>query len=262
MNISKWGVWLVTVTLVFSLAGCGMKQNVATIDAKYYPECYDPIAKLCKDQDNTKELKGAATGALVGALGGALVGGLASKDWKGAAVGAVAGAAAGGMTGFFAGRLSKISDQKQRLAEYQKMLGEESKNWDIERASVEKAYKCYREQIKILKANYKAKKINKEEFLARTNEIKAGIENINTYWADAEARMNSALADGEAFVQEEEQKAQQAAQKKNVQSARATTAQVKNSIMTKNNSVNKQKQEANTELAGALEYIGADSQTV
>ena len=223
MNISKWGVWLVTVTLVFSLAGCGMKQNVATIDAKYYPECYDPIAKLCKDQDNTKELKGAATGALVGALGGTLVGGLASKDWKGAAVGAVAGAAAGGMTGFFAGRLSKISDQKQRLAEYQKMLGDEAKGWDIKTASVEKAVKCYYEQIKAAEKAVTAKKMSKEEFRARMDEIETGLKNIKTYWGDVKADIDTRLADGKKFLQEEDQKAKNSQEKKRVQAVSGPT---------------------------------------
>ncbi len=209
MNRHKSVAWIICAILVFSLFGCGAKQNAPEFQAQYYPECYDPIAKLCKDQDNSKELKSAAAGAALGALGGAIVGGVASGDWKGAAVGAVAGAAVGGLTGFFTSRLSKINDRKARLAEYQKLLGEASKGWDLERASVEKAYDCYKRQVLALQKAVKEKKIKKEEFLARMSEIKAGIENINTYWADAEARIDENLADGEKFIAQQEKEDQE-----------------------------------------------------
>ena len=60
MKMSKALVWAVSVALTFSLVGCGPKQTAPVFQAQYYPECYDPIAKLCKDQDNTQEVKGAA----------------------------------------------------------------------------------------------------------------------------------------------------------------------------------------------------------
>lgn len=211
MNRHKSVVWVICAVLALSLVGCGAKQKAPEFQAQYYPECYDPIAKLCKDQDNSEEMKTAAKGAAIGALGGAVAGGLISGDWKGAAIGAAGGAVAGGLTGFFTARLSKISDQKARLAEYQKMLGESSKDWNLKTASVEKAYKCYREQIKLAKEQYKAKKISKEEFRARMAEIKAGIDNINTYWADAKSRINDQIADSEDFLKQQEAEAQKIA---------------------------------------------------
>lgn len=254
-------VGILSVMLVFSLAGCGSKQTVPEFNAQYYPQCYDPIAKLCKDQDNSSEIKGAATGAAIGALGGALAGGLASGSWKGAAVGAAAGAVAGGMTGFFTARLAKISDRNERLKEYQKSFGEISKNWDLERASVEKAYKCYREQIAALTKAAKAKKISKEDFLARMNEIKAGVENINKYWADAQHRMDESLADGEAFIAKQEAedaaklaKAKLPQAKKEMQRLRSANNQQK----TKNDSTNKEKDQTDNEVQQAFAFAALD----
>lgn len=249
-------VGILSVMLVFSLAGCGSKQTAPEFNAQYYPECYDPIAKLCKDQDNSSEIKGAATGAAIGALGGALAGGLSSGSWKGAAVGAAAGAVAGGMTGFFTARLSKISDRNERLKAYQKDLGDISKNWDLEAASVEKAYKCYTNQAVLLREQYKAKKISKEDFLARMNEIKAGMENIDKYWADAQHRMDANIADGEGFIAEQETKevaklakAQQVQYKKDLQKQANATNKVKTKKQNDVDRVTKDKEGLKKEIA-------------
>lgn len=262
---SRFVVSLVSVMLVFSMSGCASMQAVPEFEARYYPKCYDPIDKLCKDKDNSQEIKEGVGGALLGALGGAVIGGVASGDWKGAAVGAAAGAVAGGMTGFFHARLSKIEDRKERLAEYQKMLGETSKGWDLERASVEKAYQCYREQIALLKKAVKAKKISREEFLARFNEIKEGIEHINTYWADSQTRMDERLADGEAFLKQEEErtmklaKAQQRQAQRDTQRLLKMTASEKSKAQEGRARTNAVKGTVESELAELNDYREADS---
>ena len=261
MKMSKALVWAVSVALTFSLVGCGPKQTAPVFQAQYYPECYDPIAKLCKDQDNTQEVKGAATGAVLGALGGAVIGGIAKGDWKGAAVGAAAGAVAGGMVGFFQARLSKISDRNERLAKYQKILGENARDWDIERASVERAYKCYSDQIVALRKAAKAKKISKEDFLARMKEIQAGIENINTYWAGSQTRMDERLADGESFIKQQEQedqmlaKAKQRQAKKDLQKIRSATNSQKTKVQNDANRVNKAKGQTEKEYQDAMASV-------
>ena len=201
------------------LTGCATSQK-PTFNAKYYPQCYDPVAKLCKDQDNSSEVKGAVGGAFLGALAGALIGAATSKDGKGALIGAAAGAALGGLTGFFTQRLSKIKDREERLAAFQKVLGESSQGWDLEKASVESAFKCYREQINLLKTQVKNKQISKEDFLARMKEIQSGVNNINTYWSDAQSRMDSRLADGDQFLDlqaQEDAKQLRAAQQRKAQ---------------------------------------------
>lgn len=203
-------VGILSVMLAFSLAGCGSKQTAPEFNPQYYPACYDPIAKLCKDQDNSSEIKGAATGAAIGALGGALAGGLSSGSWKGAAVGAAAGAVAGGMTGFFTARLAKISDRNERLKTYKADLKASSEDWDLKTASVKKAAKCYSDQIEALQKAYKDKKISKEEGLARLNEIKAAIKNINDYWADAQNKINASIADSDVVLKDEKAKGKNA----------------------------------------------------
>ena len=213
---------LSAMTLAIGLFGCSTSK-VPQIEAKYYPQCYDPIAKLCKDQDNSNEVKSSVVGGIFGAVGGAVIGGLASKDKKkGALIGALAGAAVGASVGFFKARLEKIEDREQRLAEYQTILGEVSDQWDLEKASVETALKCYDEQISILEDLIKNKKISKEEFLERMNEIAQGLDNIQIYWADASTNIDSQMADGEKFLEEEEAriKAEEDAKKLQAQKAR------------------------------------------
>lgn len=197
-------LWL-SVCTVLGTVGCSTSK-VPQIEAKYYPECYDPIAKLCKDEDNSDEIKSAAVGGVIGAIGGALIGGLASKDKKGALIGAAVGAVAGAATGFFKARLDKINDRDQRLAEYQKILGDVSSQWDLRKSSVEVALDCYDKQITVLENLVRDKKISEKEFLERMNEIKQGLDNIKTYWADATTNVNADLADGEKFLEEEERR--------------------------------------------------------
>lgn len=204
--MKKFYACLLMAAIIICMGGCAGK-SVPQFNAQYYPDCYDPIDKLCKDQSYQQEIKETAGGALIGAATGALIGVLATGDWRGALAGGIAGGVAGGATGFFHAKYSKMKDQEQRLAQYQKDLGAEADRWDLERASVEKAYKCYREQIALLKQAWRNKQISKEAFLARANEIKAGVEHINTFWADAENRMNTTMLEGEKFLADEEKAA-------------------------------------------------------
>lgn len=260
---SKLGTFVLALSMVLVLGGCATK-TAPTFNAKYYPECYDPIDKLCKDQSHQSEIKGAVAGGLVGALGGAIVGGLTTGKVEGALVGAGVGAAAGAATGFFAARLDKIQDQKQRLAEYQNILGEKSQGWDLERASVERAYKCYGDQIDVLVKALRDKKISREEFKARMQEIKDGIHHINTYWADAQNRMDEILADGDKRLAQEDAAAAKEAQAKQamqrVAQQKKRTAQLKQSTISQNDKINALKTDIENKYAAADKYLLEDSQ--
>ncbi|MBQ7606697.1 MAG: hypothetical protein IJU76_01770 [Desulfovibrionaceae bacterium] len=248
------------LVLALCLSACAPRQKAPAFHAYYYPECYDPIERLCKDQSYAQEAKGAATGALIGAAGGALLGGILRGDLKGALVGGAIGAAAGGAVGFFKARLDKIQDREQRLNEYQRILGENSRNWDLERSSVERAYMCYREQIRHLKRLVVNKQISKQEFMARMNEIQAGLNNINTYWADAQTRMDARIADGEAFLaQQEEQDRKLAAQKRQIaqrqiQQQRQRTSSQRSKKNREVSAVNNLKNSTSTELDELMRY--------
>lgn len=251
---------ILSFMLVFSLTACGNKDTAPVLEANYYPDCYDPIEKLCKDQGYVQKIKGAVIGATVGAVSGALIGAL-SLDATGAATYAAMGAIAGAIGGYFTARLMMITDRNKLMEEYQKILGENSKDWDFNRASVEKAYRCYRKQIAMLTGAAKAKKISKEEFLARMNEVKAGIENINTYWADSQTGMDARFADGESFL-----KAQEKSDKKllagkelrqaeqDVQKMRSSAKQHKNKIHGEFALVDKVKERTEKEYQDAIAF--------
>lgn len=260
--VSRVFALFIAVALVISIAGCATQQT-PTFQARYYPECYDPIDKLCKDQSNKEEVKGAVTGGLIGALGGALVGGLTTGKVEGALVGAAAGAAAGALSGFFAARLNKINDQNERLAEYQNVLGEQSQGWDLERASVQRAYQCYSEQINLLKKAVESKRITREEFLARMGEIKAGLNNINTYWAGAQTRMDEALADGENWLAQQDAEAERAKKKQEmtaqINRQRQHTKKARQTNQVANNKVNQDKDRVMKEVAFLEDYMKQDS---
>lgn len=259
---SRLGFFVLALSMSLVLGGCATK-TAPTFTAKYYPECYDPIDKLCKDQSNQSEAKGAVAGGLLGAVGGAIVGGLTTGKVEGALVGAGVGAAAGAVTGFFAARLNKIKDQEKRLEEYQNILGEKSKGWDLERASVEKAYKCYGEQIDLLTKAMRTKKVSREEFRARMQEIRDGIGHINTYWANAQTRMDESLADGDKWLMQEDAaaakaaKAKQAAQR--VSRQKKNTAQLKQTTTAQNGKVNEVKTAIESKLVAAEKFADEDS---
>lgn len=261
--MSRIFVLFLAVALIFGAAGCA--KNKPTFNAKYYPECYDPIEKLCKDQSYNEEVKGAATGALLGALGGAIVGGITSGSWRGAAIGAAAGGVAGAVTGFFAAHLNKIENQNKRLEEYQRLLGEKSDGWDIERATVERSLQCYVRQAELLKNQYKAGQISKAAMLERLREIQAGIQYVNTYWASAESRIDDTLADGDKFLAEEDQKVQKEAIANRAKSQKAVAAARKKSqtkasdVRKKNRQTKKMGDDADAMVAALIKEVDTES---
>lgn len=251
-------VLVYVLAFALALTGCAGKQT-PTFNAQYYPECYEPIKKLEEDQSNAQEVKGAVGGALLGALGGAVIGGLASGDWRGAAIGAAAGAVAGGVAGYYKAHLDKIADQNQRLAEYQNLLGEQSKGWDLERASIEKAYQCYSQQMDTLKRMVQAKQITRQSFIDRTNEIKSGIDHINTYWAKAEERMNSSFADGDNWLAEQEKLAKDREQKAALQAARKKSQSVTSAAKKSNQRTQEISKDTNEKLTALLKQADEGS---
>ena len=86
--------------LLFS--GCTSRYGEQRTKVNYYPQCYEPVAQLRKDENSTG--KSTAAGAAGGALLGALIGGLATGKVEGALAGAVAGGAAGAVGGNIYGK--------------------------------------------------------------------------------------------------------------------------------------------------------------
>ena len=89
-------VFILVGGLLFS--GCTSRYGEQRTRVNYYPQCYEPVNQLRKDENSTG--KSTAAGAAGGALLGALIGGLATGKVEGALAGAVAGGAAGAAYSF------------------------------------------------------------------------------------------------------------------------------------------------------------------
>ena len=189
--------------LVLSLAllapGCASKYGDQITPVNYYPQCYQPVSDLRADENAVA--KSTATGAIGGALIGAAVGGLASGDWKGA----LAGAAVGGTAGAIGGNIYGKNQQQKRdaayLAEYASMLDEDTASMNRTTAAAKVAISCYNQEFDRLVADYKAKRVTKEELSARYEEIRSGLQEISyiltqryDQMQEKDARYEAALA--------------------------------------------------------------------
>ena len=194
---------LFTALLILGLVGCAPTAKKAEFHANYYPECYDPITKLCKEEDHAQEIKTATKTALVPGFASFLITLALTRDIKTAAQVGLPTFFLSASAGYFTEHLKKVKDN-ERMAEYQKLLGQNSKGWDQTRITLEQSYQCYKKQINLLTQQMKAKKIDKVEFLARMDEIEHGITEIKTYSSSAHAKIDARLADGETFLKKQQ----------------------------------------------------------
>lgn len=208
------------------LPACATKPAGPDFQITYYPECYDPIDQMCKAQDNTGKAKGAAVGALFGAITGAALGAAATGDAKGAIIGGIAGAAVGGAAGYGIAHLNQIKDQKERLEALQAQLGQQANEMDLQQASVEKAYRCYRDRIAELKKGIKSGKISKKEAMARADEIRAGMSSLRKFWEGRDAAMQASLNEYDTFLANQEKEARDKANKRRIAESRKARAKM------------------------------------
>lgn len=206
--------FLALIMLSLVLVGCAPKGPTTNFKAQYYPECFDPIDRLCKDQDNTAKMKSAGAGALLGGLTGAVIGAATTGKWQGALAGAAIGAAAGGVAGYAYQHIKEIKDQNERLEAYKAQFGKEAEDLNLQKASVLSAYKCYQEQIKRLKEGMKNGSIKKDEAKARIAEISKGLEELKKFWDDRSTQFAAQQQEADNIMIEEEKKATTAAAKK------------------------------------------------
>ncbi|NYZ11749.1 hypothetical protein HL658_04240 [Azospirillum sp. RWY-5-1] len=113
-------------------------------------------------------------GAAVGAVGGALVGGLAGGDLRGALIGAAVGAAVGAAGGYWNAKMQQGRDQAivGTLADLQT----ENDNLKKTQAALDQLINCRRAEINTVKADYKAKRIAREEAEARMAVIRTQVK--------------------------------------------------------------------------------------
>lgn len=158
-----------------SAAGCASKYGTQTTKVNHYPDCYAPINELRKSEFAVE--KSTATGAVVGGMLGAIVG-LAASGGKasGAAIGAATGAAVGGAAGYGLGKSKQSSDDSALLAEYNSRLDGSIRETDKATAAARLARQCYERQFTVAVSEFKAKRISREQFNSRYQEVASGME--------------------------------------------------------------------------------------
>lgn len=170
-------VVVVTMILSFLVSGCASQFGKQTTVVNYYPECYEPIAKL--RQEEKSFVTNIAAGALIGAAAGAIIGGLVAGG-RGALIGAGIGAVAGGGIGAAVAKYNQVKNDQQRRAMLSRDMATEAATLDRVGVSAALATKCYKEQFERLLADYKAGNMPKEEFQARSVEIITALNEIST----------------------------------------------------------------------------------
>lgn len=178
-------VFLLAGSLLFS--GCTSRYGEQKTRVNYYPQCYEPVAKLRQDENSTG--KSTAAGAAGGALLGALIGGLATGKVEGALVGAVAGGAAGAVGGNIYGKSQERQRDANYLAEYNRQMGAEAASMNRATAAAKLATKCYDQQFKLAVDQFKAGQLTRLELQDRYNEIRSGLEETAFILKDTSVEM-------------------------------------------------------------------------
>ena len=165
-------VFILVGGLLFS--GCTSRYGEQRTRVNYYPQCYEPVNQLRKDENSTG--KSTAAGAAGGALLGALIGGLATGKVEGALAGAVAGGAAGAVGGNIYGKSQERQRDPAYLAEYNRQMGAEAASMNRATAAAKLATRCYDQQFKLAVDQYRAGQITRLELQDRYAEIRSGLE--------------------------------------------------------------------------------------
>jgi len=127
---------------------------------------------------------------------------LTKGDAKGIVGGALVGGVAGGSIGYAAAKQKSITDARARYASYGQDMDGEIANLDEATAAGMAAQACYEQSFMKLVDQYKAKQISKEEYIARYQEIRSGLQKTAQTLGQVcdasqkvEARFQAALTD-------------------------------------------------------------------
>ena len=164
---------LLCVAVSLLLSGCASsKYGPQITTVQYYPSCYAPINDLRQaDSDFNKNVAGGAVG---GALVGALVGFLATGNTQGTLIGAGTGAVVGTGVGYAKAKQERIADDNRRMASYLVDIDGDISGMDRATAAASVARDCYSREFNGAVADFKAKRISREELARRYQEIKDG----------------------------------------------------------------------------------------
>ena len=167
---------LLILGLTASVSGCASKYGTQTVQVKYYPDCYAPIAQMRKDEaDKTANtVFGVVVGATIGAAIGSQQGG-----GRGAAIGAISGAIVGGVAANLLTDSIQKKNQAERFAAYSAVLDQDIQGLSNAVAAATLVNKCYENAYYTLKRQYNAGQIGKEEMRARLKELRDGTSDAN-----------------------------------------------------------------------------------
>jgi outer membrane lipoprotein SlyB len=203
----KRSVLAIVLSCVLLLTSGCAKDNYGpkTTPVAYYPACYQPIQELRDSGDKTTQYT--AIGAVSGAAVGALLGGLAGRNTTGVLVGAGAGALAGGLLGYAKAKQDSIKDARARYASYVGDIQGEAGKLDQVTLAGKASRACYEQSFDALVAQYKAKQISREEYKARYDEIRAGMQEASRILGQAYGAGQEKDKEFQAALDDEAQKA-------------------------------------------------------
>jgi outer membrane lipoprotein SlyB len=192
------------------VTGCASRYGTQKTAINHYPDCYAPINEL-RQSENTAP-KYAAGGAAAGALLGALAGYLATGKASGALVGGAAGAVAGGAAGGIYGKQRQDQDDAALLASYNSQLDAGIREVDKATAAAKLARQCYERQFTVAASEYKAGRLNKEQFNARYVEVTSGMEEAASILGASNRKNAEVTAEYQRALQQEQTRATSAGQ--------------------------------------------------
>jgi uncharacterized protein YcfJ len=165
---------------LMAMIACGSKYGAQTVNTKYYPDCYKPIAEMRRDEAALK--RNTAAGAVVGGVLGAVIG-YQKAGKEGAAIGAFSGAIVGGVAANLLTAQIQQKDQAERFAAYSAALDQDIRGLGNAVAAASLTNKCYENSYKSLSQRYQAGQISKNEMTARLKELRDGTNDANAVLA-------------------------------------------------------------------------------
>lgn len=237
--------------------GCASKYGTQKTVVNHYPDCYQPINELRKSEFAVA--KSVAGGAVAGAALGALIGYLATGKASGAVVGAAAGGIAGGTAGGVYGQSQKDANDEARLAQYNSQLDGGIREVDKATAAARVARQCYERQFTVAASEYKAKRLTKEQFNSRYQEVSSGMQEAAEILGEANRNSSEVVAQyNQAIGQEKQRVAKSSSSAKAKETQQVAQMQSKTSTMQKSVSAGQTEERLMRERLSAMQKQAQD----
>lgn len=244
--------------VAFLASGCASKYGAQTTTVQYYPDCYSPIGELRQSEHRAE--KSAAGGAVAGAALGALIGYLATGKASGAAVGAAAGGIAGGAAGGIYGSQAQKSEDAAKLAEYNAQLDGNIQEANRATAAAKVARQCYERQFKVAAAEFKAKRLTRDQFNGRYIEVTNGMEEAAGILGMINRNNSEIAAEYNRALQQETARASASSGRKSSRAAKQAETQHVTQMQRKNAAMQRSLQEGQDEEKLLLQRLSATHQ--